>query len=160
MTSRLDRGTAAYLAQGHYFDYDRRLPCTGAITAWNFCYYMADQFPFLNFQWMRFQIWRDIGRQTLEHVYTHHIRLSVDALDSTERFQCFRDLVDNPIEVKAGDFIGLLSTFAQLVPVIGQGVPGSILYIDDGDSSSFLLRPLQGLSLHVDVEIGKLFCIF
>ena len=62
--------------------------------------------------------------------------------------------MDNPIEVEAGDFIGLPSNFAQLVPVLGQDVRGSSLYIDDGDNSGFLLRRLEGLALHVDVEIG------
>ena len=63
--------------------------------------------------------------------------------------------MDNPIEVEAGDFIGVPSSFAQIMPVIGQGVRDSTLYIDDGNDSKFILRPLESLALHVDVEIGK-----
>ena len=101
--------------------------------------------------------------QTLQHVHTHHIRQVTDPNDDDDEnrnqsFHCLRERVEIPISVQAGDFLGFPSSFAQLVPVIGQGVQGSTLYIDDGDNSEFLLRKLDSHALHVDPEIGKVSC--
>lgn len=98
-----------------------------------------------------------MDNRTLQHVHTHHIHKIVDSQDRNEDFHCQRETVETPIAVQAGDFLGFLSNFAQLVPVVGQGVQGSTLYIDDGDDSEFLLRQLDGVALHVDPEIGKFF---
>ena len=152
MTSRLDsRGTPSQL-QGHFFDFDRKIPCDGNITAWKYCCYSNDEFSSSTINWIRFQIWRATDGQALQHVHTHHVRQVTDLQDRDEGFQCRREIVETPIAVEAGDFLGFPSSFAQLVPVVGQGVRGSTLYIDEGDS---FLRQLDGYALHVDPEIGR-----
>lgn len=152
MTSRL-RGARPYLFQGQYFDYDRRIPCTGYLTTWKYCFYTPEESPFFGIHWLRPEIWREDESQTLVHVHTRHI---AQLLDQEEEFQCRLDVVENPIKVEEGDIIGAEFNMAQLVPVIGRGLQGSTLYINDGDAATgIILRQVDGLALHIDVEIGR-----
>ena len=101
-----------------------------------------------------FQIWRERDRYTLQQVHTQHIHLDT-SISSNDSFVCQRAEVDDPIPVEVGDFLGvnLPLSLSEPVPVIGDGLQGSTLYINIGDESQALLRRLDGVALHVDAEI-------
>ena len=153
--SRLDKANI-YEEPGHYFAYEHRFTCAGDLVAWHYCYYTADLSSNSNTHWVRFQIWREVERRTIQIIHSHHVEMQLPP--SNESFVCLRAAVSESISVEVGDFLGvnLPPSQANPIPVIGSGVEGSSLHRDVGDSSeSLLLRRIDGLVLHVDVEIGK-----
>ena len=155
LASRLDKANI-YEEPGHYFAYEHRLSCAGDLAAWHYCYYTADLSSNPKSHWVRFQIWREVERRTIQLIHSYHVEMELPP--KNESFVCMRAAVSESTSVEVGDFLGvnLPQPQANPIPVIGSGVEGSSLHRDVGDSSdSLLLRRIAGLVLHVDVELGK-----
>ena len=151
--SRLEKASI-HQDPGHYFDFDHRLACAGNIVSWYYCYYADTLADYASAYWIRFQVWREIENTRLLHIHSYHVHL--ETLPSNESFVCQREVVSEPIAVEVGDFLGvnLPVRIANPIPVIGQGLPGSVLYRNNGNLSFIHLDREEDLVLHVDAEIG------
>lgn len=149
--SRLEEASI-YQEPGTYFAYDHKLPCAGNIVSWHYCYYSADMALQRSVYWILLHIFREIDNSPFHRVYSQHIFL--DSEPSNKTFVCQKVMVFKPIPVQVGDFLGLdlPGRISLPIPVIGQGMNGSVLYRDAGDAS---LEKVDGLALHVDAEIGN-----